>query len=372
MSNLIKIIMASLVLLSLTACGGGGTWDCKNVTCDGDENTDKNSGDSGDGPGDSGDGPGDSGDGSGDSGDGSGDSGDGPGDSGDGSGDSGVGSGDSGDGSGVVVHVPSVSAPRTKYVTFDQTGDLVSNLAGVAILIDTSNKTSQSVDLTGAFGNKDGQLVLNNGTYEFIANTAGVSGDTYVNAAKTGTLTVLSADKIRTAEYAQMVDVFYVKDGTSYNTMGIMGVPTVAADMPSTGTVSFTGDIRGAAVTPAQGVDILDGTSKIDVNFGTDGSVNVTLDNFKFQDQSTGAGGSGPFDKILITEMTLDDYGFANGTVQVLKSGSNVDLTGENTTTASDGGFFGYDTETGNPDAAGGILLLQGDNGFLTTTYLGD
>lgn len=134
----------------------------------------------------------------------------------------------------------------------------------------------------------------------------------------------------------------------------------------------FAGRVAGSAVTTAQGVDIVDGSSKIDVNFRTTGTVNVTLNNFKFQDQSTGVIGSGPFDKIVITGMTLQNAGFADGAVQVSKSGADVDLTGANTKTASDVGFFGHDTDTGQPDAAGGILLLQGDDGFLTTTYLGD
>lgn len=371
MVNLIKILMASLFLVSLTACGGGGTMDCKDVTCDGDKDSDKDT-DNGSDDDDSGDGSGgdgDNGDGSGgDSGDGSGSGGD----NGDGSGGDGEnGSGSGGEnGGGETTKFPPASG--TEYVTLDQTNDLESKLSGVAILINTSTQTSQSVDLTGTFANKTGALVLENGTYEFRADTSGAASDTYVDGAKTGTLTVLNADSIRTDGSAHMVDMFYVQDGVSYNALGIVGVSTAAADIPSTGTASFTGRVAGSAVTTAQGVDIVDGSSKIDVNFGTTGTVNVTLDSFTFQDQSTGVIGSGPFDKIVITGMTLQNAGFADGAVQVSKSGADVDLTGANTTTASDGGFFGYDIDTGQPDAAGGILLLQGDDGYLTTTYLGD
>jgi len=236
-----------------------------------------------------------------DSGDGSG------GDSGDGSdsgGDNGDGSGGDGENGGEeTTKFPPASG--TEYVTLDQTNDLVSKLSGVAILINPSTQTSQSVDLTGTFGNKNGQLVLNNGTYEFTTNTTGTSGGTYVDDSKTGTLIVMNADSIRTAGYANMVDMFYVKDGISYNAIGIVGVPTVAADMPSTGTASFTGHVVGSAITTEQGVDIVDGTSKIDVDFGTSGTVNVTLDAFTFQDQAGSSTSSGPFDKIAITGMTL-------------------------------------------------------------------
>ena len=304
MLNLIKILMASLFLVSLTACGGGGTMDCKDVTCDGDKDSNKGT-DNGSDDDDSGDGSGgdgDNGDGSGgDSGDGSGSGGD----NGDGSGGDGEnGSGSGGEnGGGETTKFPPASG--TEYVTLDQTNDLESKLSGVAILINPSTQTSQSVDLTGTFGNKNGQLVLNNGTYEFTTNTTGTSGGTYVDDSKTGTLTVMNADSIRTAGYANMVDMFYVKDGISYNTIGIVGVPTVAADMPSTGTASFTGYVVGSAITTEQGVDIVDGTSKIDVDFGTSGTVNVTLDAFTFQDQAGSSTSSGPFDKIAITGMTL-------------------------------------------------------------------
>ena len=303
-----------------------------------------------------------------DSGDGSG------GDSGDGSdsgGDNGDGSGGDGENGGEeTTKFPPASG--TEYVMLDQTNDLESKLSGVAILINTSTKATQSVDLTGTFANKTGALVLENGTYEFRADTSGAASDTYVDGAKTGTLTVLNADSIRTDGSAHMVDMFYVQDGVSYNALGIVGVSTAAADIPSTGTASFTGRVAGSAVTTAQGVDIVDGSSKIDVNFGTTGTVNVTLDSFTFQDQSTGVIGSGPFDKIVITGMTLQNAGFADGAILISKSGSTVNLTGTNTTAASVGEFFGYDLDTGHPEAAGGILLLQGDDGYLTTTYLGD
>lgn len=337
MSNLIKTFMTLLFVASLTACGGGGTIDCQDVTCDGAK--DENDGDNDNK------------------------------DTDHGSGDDGGDGGSGGDGGETTKFPP---ASGTDYVTFDQTTDLVSDLGGVAILVNTSTQASQSVDLSGTFANKTGVLVLKNGTYEFRPDTSGVTGDTYVDGAKTGTLTVLNADSIRTDGTAHMVDMFYVHDGVSYNVLGIVGVPTVAADMPSTGKASFTGDVAGSAVTTTQGVDIIDGTSKIDVNFGTTGTVDVTLDSFTFQDQATGAGGAGPFDKIVITGMTLDDAGFSNGAIMISKSGSTVNLTGANTTSASKGGFFGYDIDTGHPDAAGGILMLQGDDGFLNTTYLGD
>ena len=134
--------MASLFLVSLTACGGGGTMDCKDVTCDGDKDSNKGT-DNGSDDDDSGDGSG----GDGDNGDGSG----GDGENGSGSGgDNGDGSGGDGENGGEeTTKVPPASG--TEYVTLDQTNDLESKLSGVAILINPSTQTSQSVDLTGAF-----------------------------------------------------------------------------------------------------------------------------------------------------------------------------------------------------------------------------
>jgi len=258
------------------------------------------------------------------------------------------------------------------YLQFSQTDAETSDLGGVAIHTNTSTRDTTQVDVTGSFNHTTAALVLTNGTYEFRAMGGEISGGEYVDDAKTGITTLLNTDTVRADGFAHLIDMTFVQDGVSYSTLGIIGMPTLAANMPTQGSVNFTGRVLGTALTTAQGVDIIDGSSLIAVEFGTSGTVDVTLDNFKFQDQATGTVASGPFDKIVVTDMTLSDSEFSQGIVTVTQSGANVDLTGANSTTASNGMLFGYDDDTGNPAQAGGALLLQGDDGFLAATYLGD
>lgn len=257
------------------------------------------------------------------------------------------------------------------YLQFAQTKGDPSDLGGLAIRTNTSVNETKPVELTGSFDHSNAALVLINGTYEFRAMGGETAGGEYVDDAKKGTVILLNTDTVRTDGFAHFMDMDAVQDEVSYSTLGVVGIPTLAADMPSKGSASYTGRVLGTAATTTQGFDIVDGSSLIAVDFGTSGTVNVTLNNFKFQDQSTGADGTGPFDKLVVTGMTLSDAEFSGGTIALTKSGASVDLTGTNTATASNGMLFGYDDDTGHPVQAGGILMMQGDSGFLNATYLG-
>lgn len=144
------------------------------------------------------------------------------------------------------------------------------------------------------------------------------------------------------------------------NTLGILGVATDAAALPS-GTASYTGD---TVITATSGTDVfeLTGVASITANFGGDESVTTALTALTGTRQPAGAVVEDIADAgaLTISGSGISGNGFSGGSAAL--TSDVLSLTGD-VTTALEGGFYGPDA-----DEVGGVFIV--DDG--TTRIFGD
>lgn len=257
--------------------------------------------------------------------------------------------------------------PAPSYETLTSSASKTSTLGGVAL---RSNNTTGAMTLTttsGSVTHNTGATTISDGTYTLTdndgSNTSGVISD--------GSSTLTAGTTNGTYDYVLIYDQTYTSGGTSYDSAGIGGIVTNAADVPTSGTANYTGEAEAFVVTATQGFDLLDGKSTVAANFGA-GTVNVTMNGFTAEDAATGNPTTAPIDTISVTGMAIAGNGFSGGTIATTNAGSAVNLTGANTTSAAQGAFFGYDAAISAPDEVGGLILLQGDDGVVAGGFIAD
>lgn len=133
----------------------------------------------------------------------------------------------------------------------------------------------------------------------------------------------------------------YTASGIAYTTVGFAGILTEASHVPISGTATYTGESVGIIITTSDFFDLASGVSSIYVDFGAS-DVDVTLGGFTATD-ALGAAATAPIDTIRITGMTIAGNEFTGGALEALLSSATVDITGANSSTSSEGLFFGWD-----------------------------
>jgi hypothetical protein len=150
------------------------------------------------------------------------------------------------------------------------------------------------------------------------------------------------------------------------STTGVIGVATLASDMP-TGSADYTGDTRLSAQV---GTDLyeLTGTATVAATFGTsgtDGTVNTTLTGLSGQKIPSLADASAISDAgtLTLTGASITETSFTGGTAAA--TGDVIALSGKQTTIHA-GQFFGPNaTEAGGAfvidDTSDGNTVIRGD-----------
>lgn len=138
----------------------------------------------------------------------------------------------------------------------------------------------------------------------------------------------------------------------------VVGVTMDAADIPASGSASYTGEahMTGSTTFGTSGSLTGSGESLVQVTFGSGGTVNLTIDGV------TGL----PYDSITINGMVVAGNGFSGGTLTLFDGAADVtdDLLGTmRTNEAAAGDFFGAADGAGNPDEVGGGFFSVGDDG---------
>ena len=254
------------------------------------------------------------------------------------------------------------------YEKLSSTAAVTSTLSGVAL---RSNGTSGAWDIvttSGTMTHNTGKTTITDGTYR-LTDADGFNGG---NILTDGTSTIITdtGQLSGTYEYVTIYDQAYTFGGVSYDSFGIIGIITGASDVPTTGSATYTGDAFGVVVTGAQGFDLANGTSTVSVNFGA-GTVDATMTGFTATNRATEEA-IAPIDTISATGMTISGNGFSGGTVTTTNNGTAVNVTGANTTTLTQGAFFGYDTTASAPDEVGGLVLKKGDGGIVSGSFVAD
>ena len=278
------------------------------------------------------------------------------------------GGGSTGNGStGGGTFTPTSTTPS--YETLSSTAAVTSTLGGVAI---RSNGTSGALDVvttSGTTTHNTGNTTITDGTYSLTDADGFNGGNTLTDG--TSTITTDTSALSGTYEYVTIYDQTYTSGGVTYDSRGVGGIITSASDVPTSGMATYTGDAQGQVVTATQGFDLANGTSTVSADFAA-GTVDATMTGFTATDQATGNAATAPIDTISATGMTISGNGFSGGTVATTNGGAVVNVTGANTTTTAQGAFFGYDSAASAPDEVGGLVLQQGDDGFVAGGFIAD
>jgi len=159
---------------------------------------------------------------------------------------------------------------------------------------------------------------------------------------------------------------FFQDDGT----VGVVGIATPTASMPTSGNARYAGGASGFVITGTNGVDLTDGRSVVDVAFG--GGVTVTLDDFVGVSQLSGNVVASPVSEMILTNAVIADGGFSGGTLSLRDENGAVDITGSDSTTVAQGQFFGVNADGVTPDEVGGVLFSEGRDGTVYGTFIAD
>jgi len=190
------------------------------------------------------------------------------------------------------------------------------------------------------------------GDISFI--TIGATGTDTINGNK---VTYFAAnDKY---EYVNGLSIAY--EASTQSGLIAYGVETKTADLPTTGSATYTGDAEAYVVfnkDPGNDYHSLEnGKSNVAVDFGK-GTVDATLNGFTV----SGVNPENHNYEIELTDMKIEGNGFGGGEFVITDNGTDLDL-GQNPTGKSWGHFYGYDNDKNIPDEVGGIFAVSAANG---------
>ena len=182
-----------------------------------------------------------------------------------------------------------------------------------------------------------------------------------------GTLTMIvdQADYQFSARYA-------IEDGANA-TAGVFGIATSAADMPMSGTATFSGFGEVTEIYPSNFPDtaprIINHTasSEVDVNCAT-GKVNAALQ----VDEPVIQLGS-QIDRLSARGMSLNGSLFSGTNVKMFKNGERVRPTGTSADNDASGQFFGAkrdSSDTLTPAEVGGVIVSSSQDGLVFGTFI--
>lgn len=252
------------------------------------------------------------------------------------------------------------------YELFNSTAAKASTLNGSALQTNTKTGELKLLPVSGTLQHNSGSSQIQNGQYT-IADTDGSDANGILSDGKS-TLKY-SGNFTGDYKYAATYQQNYKIGNIAHDATGIVGIATLANDMPNNSTSTYNGEAEAIVITAAGGFDLNKGNSKVVANFGTS-KVSVTLNGFTAIDQTTGIAGSAPIDEIKIADMSLNGSGFSGGSFSTTKAGTIVDITGANNSNAAQGSFFGMNAGNTAPAEVGGHVLMQGDGGVVMGTYL--
>ena len=219
----------------------------------------------------------------------------------------------------------------------------------------------------------------------FSADTTAISAAVLVTDPTSGERSILSRDGL----YARIDGTLSLADGAAAlnndvlgdydnaasfsqsDAVGIVGLATPTADIRSTGDATYNGGASGFVIAGTTGVDLIKGQSLVEVAFGVD-RVTVTLDDFEGVSQVSGFVVDSPITEMVLRNAVIADGGFTGGTLNLRNADGSIDITGTDTTTLSQGKFFGLEADGETPNEVGGVILSEGDSGIVFGTFIAD
>ena len=227
--------------------------------------------------------------------------------------------------------------------------------------------STEVVNVAGSLNNRTGALAINDGLFNFVDNTGPDSNGIF----RSGTAALTTEiDGFREFDFVFPYVQIYTLRGVEVASFGVAGIATDPANVPNTGSATFSGDSFGFMFANNGATEVsFQGNSVVNANFGA-GLVNVEMSGVRVESLNSQPP-IAPADTIRISNMTINGNGFSGGKVATLQNGASVDLTGANTTSIAQGHFYGQ-TANGGPDEVGGNMISIGSTGAVTATFIAD
>lgn len=231
--------------------------------------------------------------------------------------------------------------------------------------------SAQMRRVTGRVRHGGGKLVIDDGLFKF-ADDDGF--DANGEAMNEGVVLKLINPNAK-YEYASLYSTSYTVGADTYTAVGAIGISTRDEDFPRQGSASYTGDAVYAFTSQSgNGFGGL-GTYVAEVDFANaeiNSSVTVTTAANVF----TRATVADPaFDRIEMSNLAINGTAFSGTSMRTLRNGSAVQVTGANTSAQVEGQFYGIaqgNNGTVIPDEIAGNALLDGDDGNVILSFIGD
>lgn len=251
----------------------------------------------------------------------------------------------------------------TSYELFNSTVDATGVLGGTAQQTNNTSNSVKLVTLTGSLKHDTRATSISDGSYTLI-DANGADGNNLVTDGSSSLEYV--GNFSGSYQYAKVFQQSYKTGGIFYDVKGIVGI---AADIPTSTSATYSGEAEAVVLTSSTGFDLKSGKSEVTADFST-GKVSVTLNGFSAVNQETGVADAAPIDEIKISDMAISGNGFSGGSFETSKAGTVVDITGANSSNASQGRFFGKNSDGTAPAEAGGNIFMKGDSGIISAIYL--
>ncbi len=220
-------------------------------------------------------------------------------------------------------------------------------------------------------------VTLTDGTTSLTDNNGPDAGGEFVDGEKV--LILGRTDNTFEAVIAEgfdFVTVFDLEDdtvGSESGTVGVIGIGTNLADMPTQGSVTYLGrtNVVMSNINGGSNFAVLsDGDSVVEVDF-LNSMVDVEIINNGPFTTSGDLMGQ-PMDILLVEGMVIDGNAFSGGEITMFLNGEVINPVGLNADEAANGHFFGFDDANQIPDEVGGTIISADGTSAVVATFVAD
>ncbi|MEM7212658.1 MAG: hypothetical protein AAF479_12320 [Pseudomonadota bacterium] len=284
----------------------------------------------------------------------------------------GCGGGGEGGGGGGSTGITATSAPTPTNGQFALGNPVngVSQLSGSSARISlTGTRTTDRTRARGTYTHNTQALTLNDGFVAFSDQDSPVGGTRYEDS--NGLVDTIV--NVRTSQFDFVMPYIqgYASGGQGFIAYDAVGIAIDPANVPSTGTASYSGVAFGQIDSNLQTTpqtQIITGTSTVNADFGAglvDVSMGITATN-----GVNGAPNTALIDTVCVDNMAISGNTFSRGKLTTSLGGVAVNVTGTGTATSAGGQF--YSASGSAPDEVGGSVVSQGSEGALAVAFMAD
>lgn len=249
--------------------------------------------------------------------------------------------------------------------------EVAENWTGSVVTSDGTTLLKQE-NVSGTLLRSTGQLTVKTAIGTFVSNGGPDAAGTYT--ASNGDTAQRFERNLIAKDYSYMLPLFVTQKvaGTNYVSSGVVGLPTTPEVMgiaAKGATATYTGEAAIIAEHTVNGtVRHASSNTQIVADFAA-GTVSATMDGI-----TVPSGKAATIDHMAINGAAISGGSFSGGTATATLGGANAlpAITGGGETTDVSGNFFGSSHNGTRPDEVGGVVLIDGNTGSVSATFVGD